>query len=52
MVRDTIAGAGEDPGSTTGVWAPMRRRPERITEEEGWEVVEDGADDGFGRLAG
>ncbi|KAI9458050.1 UV radiation resistance protein and autophagy-related subunit 14-domain-containing protein [Boletus coccyginus] len=47
-VRDTIASAGEGPGPPTSVWSPTRRRPERVTEEEGWEVVEDGADDGLG----
>lgn len=48
IVRDTMAGVGDDSGS--GVRSPTRRRPERIAEEEGWEVVNDdsGADDGFG----
>lgn len=48
MVRDTMAGAGDDHGSTSGVRSPTRRRPERIAEEEGWEVVDDDADDGLG----
>ena len=48
MARDAVAGAGPDR-STSGVWPPTRRRPERIAEEEGWEVVEeDGGDDGLG----
>ncbi|KAF8555631.1 hypothetical protein OG21DRAFT_1507527 [Imleria badia] len=48
VVRDTIPGTGEDH-SGSGVRSPMRRRPERIAEEEGWEVVEeDGGDDGLG----
>ena len=48
VVRDTTI-AGEDRnGATPGVRSPMRRRPERIAEEEGWEVVEDDAgDDGL-----
>ncbi|KAH0834642.1 UV radiation resistance protein and autophagy-related subunit 14-domain-containing protein [Lanmaoa asiatica] len=42
VVRDTRE-------STSGVQSPTRRRPGRISEEEGWEVVdEDGADDELG----
>ena len=49
VTRDTMAGAGADHRSTSDGWSPMRRRPERISEEEGWEVVEDnGGDDGLG----
>ncbi|KAF8122915.1 UV radiation resistance protein and autophagy-related subunit 14-domain-containing protein [Boletus edulis] len=45
----TVNGAGEDHGFTPGLRSSTRRRPERIAEEEGWEVVEDdGAEDGFG----
>lgn len=48
MVRDTMTKVGGDHGSS-GVRSPTRRRPERIAEEEGWEVVDDdGADDGLG----
>jgi hypothetical protein len=46
--RDAMAGAGPDR-STSGVWPPTRRRPERIAEEDGWEVVEDdGGNGGLG----
>ncbi|KAG9311940.1 hypothetical protein JVU11DRAFT_8201 [Chiua virens] len=46
MVRDAMAAEDE---STSGVRSPTGRRPERIAEEEGWEVVDDnGADDEFG----
>lgn len=41
---------GNDSASPSGVRSPTRRRPERIAEEEGWEVVDDddGGDDGLG----
>ncbi|KAG8216278.1 UV radiation resistance protein and autophagy-related subunit 14-domain-containing protein [Butyriboletus roseoflavus] len=45
MVQDTLVRVGDDHGAS-GVRSPTRRRPERITEEEGWEVVDDdGVDD-------
>ncbi|KAF8429422.1 UV radiation resistance protein and autophagy-related subunit 14-domain-containing protein [Boletus edulis BED1] len=45
----TASPARKDHGFTPGLRSSTRRRPERIAEEEGWEVVEDdGAEDGFG----